>query len=453
MMFGRMLLLLMAAAAAAQPMMPSSWTASVLLEMDGVDPMCGLGAMSNCSEAVPSLWIQDMDRELRVLSLMSKNSFAPLAYGGSPSEWFNVSTIDTASGSYVSLSGLCYPAADVGFIGRRRLSRSWSLGIDFENLPKMTLTKEEEGPPFEDAFGWLAESTFAGFEDCDRDVPCEVWELKEGPLVTLRFVMTSDTEMPVSYSLEAPTGNVKITFLSFTEGIEPEDALDFFKEDECWDPPTCEKASSPKIEEVTWYIFHPAKEFYVGGQDIADSLADAFFVCETLLTGAGNDDYEWISQYILEVDFAIIGQYQNCNGYPSSCLGENDFYVGKEAALGLGDPLAGQCQNNSLTGNWFSLPLRGDCDSQPNLVLGVDCTWRVKKRLKTIDANCLIDDLHYLTTCAKDQRAPFYQSQAALENAFRSNDLKKGGCPNIVDAQGQLITKPVLALPWDTAIE
>ena len=53
--------------------------------------------------------------------------------------------------------------------------------------------------------------------------------------------------------------------------------------------------------------------------------------------------YEWITEWTIDL-IPRWGQYQNCNGYnPPSCLGASDFYVGHEAAQGLGLPTGGQC--------------------------------------------------------------------------------------------------------------
>ena len=53
-------------------------------------------------------------------------------------------------------------------------------------------------------------------------------------------------------------------------------------------------------------------------------------------------DYAWVSAWRVTA-VPRWGQYQNCNGYPPVCLGASDFYVGHEAAQGLGLPAGGQC--------------------------------------------------------------------------------------------------------------
>ena len=60
--------------------------------------------------------------------------------------------------------------------------------------------------------------------------------------------------------------------------------------------------------------------------------------------------YAWISRWNL-TSTSTVGQYLNCNAYGAEnhCMGANDRLVGREAALGLGAPLAGQCDANEAT--------------------------------------------------------------------------------------------------------
>ena len=135
-------------------------------------------------------------------------------------------------------------------------------------------------------------------------------------------------------------------------------------------PPLCPLPPSgqiPKAKEQTIYIFHPKEEFNISQQDNGDVDGDVFFVCEDLLTNsskAQGEDYQWITQWTLDL-VPRWGQYQNCNNYgpTNNCLGNEHFWVGHEAALGLGQPNGGQCVENPLVGEWFSLPLGGGTPS------------------------------------------------------------------------------------------
>jgi hypothetical protein len=53
----------------------------------------------------------------------------------------------------------------------------------------------------------------------------------------------------------------------------------------------------------------------------------------------------------------------------------------------------GQCSadDNVDIGNWYSLPTLGKC-TNPSDVIGVDCHWRVKKRVKTVQIDCVFKE-------------------------------------------------------------
>ena len=100
----------------------------------------------------------------------------------------------------------------------------------------------------------------------------------------------------------------------------------------------------------------------------------------------------------------VWGQYQNCNKIcPRSCSGVNDRWVGREAALNLGYPNAGQCTRNSETGNWYSLPTGGQCPQSVVPPIGV-CPWRIAtvERVKTLDSVCMTCLRH--TGCGQHAR-------------------------------------------------
>jgi len=218
-----------------------------------------------------------------------------------------------------------------------------------------------------------------------------------------------------------------LLFILFFPQVADDSLFDALNITQCYDPPKCPANGTSNIISQDLYIFHPSNQFDIAGQDIGDALGDTFFVCEEQITGAGDNDYEWISHWSIQYDATIIGQYQNCNGYPSDCQGTNTYYIGREAALGLGYPLAGQCQNNPLTGNWLSLPIDGQCFPNTS-TLGINCTWSAT-RIKTINSTCLFDDLDFNAACATDGRAPFYNATNTFLTAF--SQPISGGCPDI----------------------
>lgn len=82
------------------------------------------------------------------------------------------------------------------------------------------------------------------------------------------------------------------------------------------------------------------------------------------------------------------GAYSLCNGYPGECLGFETYAVGREASFGV-KPNGGQCDDNHAIGNWYSFPKDGMCTS-PSDVVGKDCSWRVKQRVRTVEIRCAL---------------------------------------------------------------
>ena len=92
-----------------------------------------------------------------------------------------------------------------------------------------------------------------------------------------------------------------VEFLSFTPDtfITPDPTVDININDYLH-PPTCSLQDSSAIENVSMYIFHPANNFDVAGQDLGDAQGDTYFTCVDLLTakpGAIDHDYQWITLY------------------------------------------------------------------------------------------------------------------------------------------------------------
>eukprot|EP00040_Diaphanoeca_grandis_P037050 m.239475 g.239475 ORF g.239475 m.239475 type:complete len:459 (-) comp33745_c5_seq3:1031-2407(-) len=196
-------------------------------------------------------------------------------------------------------------------------------------------------------------------------------------------------------------------------------------------PMKCDPEPEP-VKNMTIFIFHPKNEFDIAGQDVGDAVGDTFFTCVDLLLsqpGMIDHDYQWITQWTIEF-FTTIGEYQNCNGYnPPNCFGTENFYVGHAAGQNLGRPTLGQCHSNPLTGEWYSLPVGGECkDSQvPD---GKTCTWR-KTRVKTLDSQCLFELHRFRDVCEIEGEAPFSTAVNAFNQAFASTNVTAGGCPAI----------------------
>ena len=359
----------------------------------------------------------DTNKRLAKQSQIRVNAFVPAAFKHGPLSWINSTQL---------LQG--------DFFGIR--------------INEVTLDASMYKARYYDMFGWVAAATFGG-EVQYRGEAAQKWTLAtSGNVLTLlvagcgnRSSSASEcrplclTQLVNGAPGRPPAYNISYEYLSFTPGGEIKGVWSDFNMSDYTDPAPCPPTAGTSEDGATAtsdaYIFHPRASFDVVRQDIGDLQGDVFFVCMDMLTNQslGTDHhYEWITHYNLTYS-PRLGQYQNCNGYPPVCLGAEDFWVGHEAALGLGTPKGGQCQANPLTGEWWSLPKGGQCapGTTPD---GVHCTW-THKRIKSIDSACLFDERGYVDACKADGRAPFAAAQRVFQAAFESDDPAAGGCPDI----------------------
>eukprot|EP00658_Telonema_sp_P-2_P036879 TRINITY_DN26596_c0_g2_i3.p1 TRINITY_DN26596_c0_g2~~TRINITY_DN26596_c0_g2_i3.p1 ORF type:complete len:345 (-),score=55.42 TRINITY_DN26596_c0_g2_i3:151-1185(-) len=327
-----------------------------------------------------------------------RNKFAPKEFAPNGKDLMNVTFQFEPAGNMANLSGACYTNFTAG--------------------------------TYHDMWAWLAGAQYLGpVAGCKG---CELWSFHVSTPVVFgaRLIVRGNVPIQFNQTVETGGGNTSTSiydFLSFAEGASPTGAIDPGR---CANPASC--TETKEIRNSSMFIFHPKHQFDIAGQDVGDAVGDTFFVCEDLYNKQNpsmDHNYAWLTHWEVE-HLAYYGQYQNCNGYPSHCMGSSDWLVGREAALALGSPLAGQCTPNPLVGNWWSLPERGRCTGEhgPGDTLGVDCTWRAK-RVKTIDGLCLIKQHQFLRKCEMDGRAPFGNATVAFEKAFSSDDLSVGGCP------------------------
>lgn len=335
--------------------------------------------------------------------------FAPLAFVGGPLEWLNITTYAEGTWAGEVLEGQKY------------------------------LAKYQDG--FHDIFRWVRFARYDGNATVNSTV-LQRWQLKTTFPTTLSFVLYADGDVPVSFeqNLTYAGGaySVEYRFLTFAASAEIPHVWDDFNRSAFSYTPPCPTAASgapPPPRTQSLYIFHPRHDFNISQQDIADAVGDVFFLCQNLgqsekaLERPAGEDYEWISEWRVEL-IPRWGQYQNCNGYPSPrCLGDENFWVGHEAAIGLGQPRSGQCEDNPLVGEWYSLPEGGHC---PQSVVpdGRVCTWR-ESRAKTIDAKCLLGHGFADACRAGGGRAPFRAAEPIFRSAFATDDPAAGGCQGL----------------------
>jgi len=299
---------------------------------------------------------------------------------------------------------------------------------------------------FQDMFKWLSGAKDGGIVTIEGR-QLHRWFLDQKiPLiggVSYELFSADDTPVKMWQNISMKVGpykdlRVHFIFNSFTPNKTLPELWSGFNATEYTNPPACPTtAENVKPATRTMYIFHPENEFDIAGQDLGDLLGDTVFVCLDAITNFssfGDHDYAWLTKWEIDL-MPQFGQYQNCNGYnPPKCMSESKFLVGHEAAYYLGpeNVTQRQCGTNTDVGEWYSLPVLGECkgDAQPG---DGSCTWR-KRKVKTIDGKCLIHTGGFGATCIREQRAPFPDSQKMFLKAFESDDPSQGGCPPIAES-------------------
>jgi len=389
-----------------KPTIPARWCAEInrtTLINGSSSPLFGTGMSSQASDSnLKRMWS-------RAGSVIP---YAPIQFVGTPLEWLNSTTWATADGAYQVLSGAKYPGSSDGY------------------------------PRFVDEFRMLKRAHYAG-EAVFQGTAVHKWLVRSffpgaGVVSTLLMSTIADgtplfMEQNTSFKMPGSTSKVPIqessVYVSWQadgECFGNTGAWEDFDPELFTNPPPCDADHIPPPTSMTSYIFHPKNEWNISAQDNGNAQGDVYFVCEDMLSNqSAYNGYQIISEYTIDY-VPRFGQYQNCNGYPSTCFGNEHFWVGHEAALGQGSPSGGQCEDNPLTGEWYSLPVGGKCAAGAAPGDG-SCTWTAS-RVKTIDAKCLFAR-GFIDACTAEMRAPFPNASKIFAAAFTSDDASAGGCP------------------------
>ncbi len=297
---------------------------------------------------------------------------------------------------------------------------------------------------FKNPFGWLGAATFAG-----APAPgLTRWNLTVAGVQHVSLVARGDTPLTFTSHVAKPDGRgwtVRQDFVDFLPAPDPFAAATFTVPYSCLLPPKrCTAPRTPTTHTV--YLAHPpynVSKYNVADQDVADARGDAVFVCGDVLSGdAAMQDYQLISRYEIEVD-PRWGEYALCNGYgPASpgCFGRERLKVGREASYGVG-PRGLQCAATSPAGWWYSLPQLGEC--APGATVGGrtaagasrGCTWRVTRRIKTVDIRCVFRDAGMAAACRADMAEPdadvplYARSEVVLARALEVADATCADVP------------------------
>jgi len=296
---------------------------------------------------------------------------------------------------------------------------------------------EINGSVFADPFVWLAVAKYEGTVTLGPQYDsrtCSWWNFSvPAANISLALCMEKNDTIPVLWTIEV-SEMVELVYFNRDFVATTPPAADFVLPKGCFQKePLCDGGA---VVELDAFVFHPKNQFDLINEDVADLLGDTVFICVDA-NNTALDHYAWVSRYTLQV-WSGWGEYALCNrpspNQTGVCVGKETFSVGREAAYGI-MPECGQCTNNSQVGNWYSLPTAGLCssDTQP---LGPDptkgqCSWRVVKKIKTIDGVCLLKTNGMLNACSKNFDYPFAESRAILLQSFESDDPSQGGCPPI----------------------
>lgn len=273
------------------------------------------------------------------------------------------------------------------------------------------------GRGFDSFFGWVRMATMVGHDRFDGRT-CDLWNLTSS---YANMSLCIDGDEPL-YMAAAGT----MMFFSHMQRSADPNLLK--TPDACMRPPkVCGNGS---FITQTVYVAHPRDNYNISGQDVADLRGDAVFLCsDKMMWKLGG--YELFSAFELSV-VQTYGQYTNYPPPGGVGAGGDGFHVGREAPAGIGRH-GGQCDDDrdwlAKLGQWLSLPPAGRCANASEL-LGQDCSWRIERRVKTVEMACLFDQHHFLDQC-NSTHPPFDDVGEILSKALLFDDIAHGGCPKV----------------------
>jgi hypothetical protein len=285
----------------------------------------------------------------------------------------------------------------------------------------MHLSGVYAGGGFPGLFGWLGAANRTG-QDTVKGLTCDKWSFTPPPpndKYTLTACLRGDEPL---YLLR---GLYLMYFEDFQRGADPS---------KFQLPVECQTASktcgSGKIVKKTIYVAHPEDNYNISGQDVADAHGDAVFLCtDKMMWTIGN--YKLLSAF----DLSIVDTYAQYTNFPppgNQGFGGDGYHIGRETPVGIGRH-GGQCDDDAdwfqKLGIWYSLPRGGQCISY-DYQLGVNCTWRIERRVNTIAMDCLFNQHAFLEMCNKS-KVPFTDVTAALLKSLETQDVAHGGCSSV----------------------
>lgn len=307
--------------------------------------------------------------------------------------------------------------------------------------------------PYSDPFAWLIDAQRNGSSVVDGE-PCEIWvgfggfsmAIFQLPAANMSLCITK-LGAPREWNISAtiPIGgmsnvfSVTYHFFNVEVGHLPETAFD--NSDACATNYPTSACPSTEIETLNLYRIHSLEEpDDLGNRNLGDALGDMAFMCETSQQGALQSNVVTWWQVDSSTSY---GQYAYCLfnlHHRNECFGGTTNKVGRESAQGAGlGHLQGQCSSNNDVGSWYSFPTAGECAAGTPVGTN-DCTWGNARRLRTVNASCILHERGLQQACAKEVgHAPFTVSTEIFVRALASDDPSKGGCPDVGGFQTLLV--------------
>mmetsp|Transcript_88366 Transcript_88366/g.247194 ORF Transcript_88366/g.247194 Transcript_88366/m.247194 type:complete len:445 (-) Transcript_88366:44-1378(-) len=327
---------------------------------------------------------------------------------------------------------------DILYVNQTSMSTNFTIGHGDDRVCHPTPL------PYSDPFAAVEAAAARAGEAMVGGKPCDLWRATvpvQGEEQTVTICVGADgvpLEMNSTRVAGGRNGTDVTRWYNAVLGPPPAEALE--PSEVCLHRyPTKECEDLGVVTLDVYRIHSPSEPYTLDDRNAGDALGDMAFTCaQGGAAGSpggpgGGINGSIVSWWTVEVS-RNFGQYAFCRfSRPlrrNICFGGDARRVGRESPLGLGvGRLQGQCSPNLDVGSWFSFPAAGRCaDEQPIGANG--CTWRNARRVRSIEADCIMKDRGLETTCKSEVgHAPLAKSATIFANALWYRQPADGGCP------------------------
>jgi hypothetical protein len=295
--------------------------------------------------------------------------------------------------------------------------------------------------PYADPFSILALANTRNGSSFVHGEPCDIWFGSLSPDSWVSACIGADG---VPREMNQSFGGQESSMIWSDIKVEAPPEIVFMPSEACISNYPTKACQAGGTEVLKLYRIHsPAEPFSLENRNLGDALGDMAFTCATDGSGLGDGSSSVVTLWEVEVSLSY-GQYGYCLynhvAHSNYCLGGTGQKVGRESANGLGfGHLQGQCSPNLDVGSWFSFPSHGHCGKAQRIGTN-GCTWGNEKRLRTVNASCIMVDQGLQATCKSEYgHAPFRKSAAIFEAALASSDPTKGGCADVATVAESIV--------------